>query len=69
MKRITLYALIGFALMSLLSIFYLGNSIYLYCSGLVENYNPLYIVTNFIRVIAIALITYFFFALYKKQSV
>lgn len=68
MKKITLYALIGFAVMLLLNIFYLGNNIYMYCSDLVENYNPLWIVTNFVRIVATALITYFFFALYKKQN-
>lgn len=64
MKTVTLYALIGFTLMLLINIYYLVANI----GGIFDRINLLWIIPRFIQIVAIALITYFFFALHKKQN-
>lgn len=65
MKKATLCALIGFAILILVNLYYFINSCILVSE--MPEYNMFYVFINLIRTLAIAGIWYFFFILYKKQ--
>lgn len=67
MKKITLFALIGFSILLILDLYGIGINIYNY---LEMEYNMFLnnSIICFIRTVGIAFITYFFFALYKKTK-
>jgi uncharacterized protein YraI len=67
MKRITLFAVIGFTLLLLSSLYYFGVNVNAYL-GEIENYPIIHVILSFLRVIAYCFIIYFFVVLYKKQK-
>ncbi len=67
MKKATLFAFVGFALMFLLQILNLYAAVDWYLSPYNENPNIIFPIARFIGIIANGCISYFFFSLYKKQ--
>lgn len=66
MKKATQFALIGFSILVLISLYNSIMSIILAVE--IDDYKIWYVISNFLRLIAFCGVWYFFFTLYKKQA-
>lgn len=66
MKKATQFALIGFSILILISLYNVIMSIILAVE--IDDYKVRYVISNFFHLIALCCVWYFFFTLYKNQA-